>query len=378
MPAPRGGTHYGKDMDNELQIGLAAAGVALVVGIVAYNKWQERKHRRQAEQAFKSEHRDVLLEPTEGGEGRPEDRLEPSFGDDAGEPRAALARDPGVRKVTPGVPEVVDPRVDCVIRIEAIEPLDAPRLWAAQSEQLTDISKPVRWFAFDDAANLWRPLNAHTAGAYHWYCAAMQTVDRRGPISESDFLHFSGGMQRVADQFLAVPADLPPRGEALRNAVELDQFCASVDVQIGINVVSDGQPFLGTKIRALAESHGMTLGPDGVFHARDEEGNTLYTLGNIEPVLFAAEEMRELATNGLTLVIDVPRVPNGVFAFERMMRQAIQMADALQGTVVDDNRAPFGAEAAALIRNQIQQFQAQMASGDVPAGGPLALRLFSA
>ncbi|NMG44173.1 ZipA [Aromatoleum toluvorans] len=368
-------------MDNELQIGLAALGVASVAGIVAYNKWQERKHRRQAEQAFKSDHRDVLLEPADSGaDDRPAERIEPSLGDPEPAVRRApaAAQDPGVRKVTPGVPDAVDPRIDCVIRIEAIEPLDAPRLWAVQSEQLDGIAKPVRWFAFDDAANLWRPLNAHSAGAYHWFCAAMQTVDRRGPISENDFLRFSGGMQHVADQFLAVPADLPARGEALRNAAELDKFCASVDVQIGINVVSTGQPFVGTKVRALAESHGMVLGPDGSFHARDEEGNTLFTLSNMEPALFAAEEMRDMSTSGLTLVIDVPRVPNGVFAFERMMRQAMQMADALQGTVVDDNRAPFGSEAAAMIRGQIQQFQMQMASGDLPAGGSVAQRLFSA
>lgn len=369
-------------MDSELQIGLAALGVASVVGIVAYNKWQERKHRRHAEQAFKSDHRDVLLEPRESdGEGLPGERLEPSmvvesWGDER--PAVAMARDAGVRRVTPGAPEVVDPRIDCIIRIESIEPLDVPRLWAAQGEQLMGISKPVYWYAFDDGENLWRALNAHSAGAYHWFCAAMQMVDRRGPIGENDFMHFSGGMQRVADQFLAVPADLPARAEVLRNAAELDRFCAGVDVQIGINVVSTDQPFAGTKIRALAEAHGLTMGGDGAFHARDEEGNTLFTLTNMEPALFAAEEMRDLSTNGLTFVIDVPRVANGVAVFERMMRQAMQMAEALHGTVVDDNRAPFGTDAASLIRGQIGQFQSQMASAGLPAGGTLATRLFSA
>ncbi|NMG73947.1 cell division protein ZipA C-terminal FtsZ-binding domain-containing protein [Aromatoleum diolicum] len=367
-------------MDSELQIGLAALGVAAVVGIVAYNKWQERKHSRQAELAFRSDHRDVLLEPRDGeGDAGPVERLEPSVGESWGGEKSGPSgsRDAGVRRVTPGAPDVVDPRVDCVIRIESIEPLDVPRLWAAQGEQLMGISKPVRWFAFDDGENLWRPLNAHSAGAYHWFCAAMQMVDRRGPIGENDFMHFSGGMQRVADQFLAVPADLPARGEALRNAAELDRFCASVDVQIGINVVSNSQPFVGTKIRALAESHGLTIGSDGAFHARDEEGNTLYTLSNVEPALFAAEEMRDLTTSALTLLIDVPRVANGVVVFERMMRQAMQMADALQGTVVDDNRASFGPDAAGVIRAQIEQFQSQMASAGLPAGGKLAMRLFS-
>jgi len=52
-------------MDSELQIALIALGVAVVVGIIAYNKWQERKHRKHAESAFRSDHRDVLLEPQE-------------------------------------------------------------------------------------------------------------------------------------------------------------------------------------------------------------------------------------------------------------------------------------------------------------------------
>ena len=236
----------------------------------------------------------------------------------------------------------------------------------------------MRWFAFDDAENLWRPLTAHSAGAFHWFCTAMQLVDRHGAIGENDFMYFSGGVQRVADQFLAVPTDLPTRAEALRNAADLDQFCAGVDVQIGVNIVSHNQPFAGTKIRALAEASGMTIGDDGAFHARDESGYTLFTLCNMEPALFAADEMRNLMTNGLTFVIDVPRVANGVVVFDHMMQQASHMADALQGSVVDDNRAPFGPDAALLIRSQIQQFQAQMADSEVPAGSPLALRLFSA
>jgi len=142
--------------------------------------------------------------------------------------------------------------------------------------------------------------------------------------------------------------------------------------------VSSAQPFAGTKIRALAEAHGLVMGDDGAFHARDEAGNTLFALCNLEPVLFAAEQMRDLHTSGLTLVIDVPRVANGVAAFDRMMQQAMVFAEALHGSVVDDNRAPFGPDATAVIRAQIQQFQTEMANQDVPAGSPLAMRLFSA
>lgn len=372
-------------MDSELQIGLLVLGLAAVAGIVAYNKWQEHKHRQHAERTFKSDHPDVLLDSgkrRDPAKGRVEPRVAQDDDDEipnpVARPRPAPMGQPSGRQTTPGAPDAVDARVDCTIRIEAIEPLDASRLWAAQREALQTVNKPVCWFAFDDRENVWRALTAHSAGAYHWFCAAMQMVDRRGAIGEQDFQLFAGGIQRVADQFLAVPADIPARAKALADAAAMDQFCASVDVQVGVNVITDGDPFPGTKIRALAEAGGMALGDDGAFHARDEDGRTMYMLCNLEPDLFSAGEMRNLHTRGITLLIDVPLVADGAGVFDRMMRHANQMAEVLHGSVVDDNRAPFGNEAAALIRSQIRQFQAQMESQHIPAGGALACRLFSA
>ena len=369
-------------MDSELQIGLIGAGVAGFIAIVAYNKWQERKHRKQAEEAFRSDHRDVLLEPGEGPRAEGASARREPVADDVAPASAAPSRpyrDPAPKRVLPDYPEALDVRADCIIRVEAIEPLDASRLWAAQQDALDGLSKAVRWFGFDDSGNLWHRLTPHSAGSYHWFCVALQLVDRQGSIGEGDYIRFSGGVQRVAEQFLAVPAGLPARSEVLGNATELDRFCADVDVQIGINVVSaNGQPFHGTKIRGLAEAEGLVLRGDGCFHACDEEGNTLYTLCNLEPTLFTSDGMRGLQTNGVTLVIDVPRVANGGVVFERMMQFAGHLGNTLGGVVVDDNRAPFGPEASALIRTQIQQFQEHMAEQRIPAGGSLARRLFSA
>lgn len=376
-------------MDSELQIGLITLGVAAVIGIIAYNKWQERKHHKHAERTFSSDHRDVLLEPqaadiVENG------RIEPRESQaQAAEPESVAAQAPdnsaarpltpsSGRHTTPGAPDGVDTRIDCVIRIESIEPLEVSRLWQTQRDKLQGLGKPVRWYAFDDQENTWRMLSAESNGAHHWFCAAMQLVNRRGAIGEQEFQLFASGVQDIADQFLAVPADIPARAAALAGAVEIDKFCESVDIQIGVNVVSNSDPFNGTKIRALAESGGMVLADDGSFHAQDGDGQTLFMLCNTEDALFSAGEMRDLHTHGVTLLIDVPLVSDGVGAFDRVMRCAGQFAETLHGSIVDDNRTPFGPDSAALIRTQIQQFQAQMASNNIPAGGTLAVRLFSA
>lgn len=364
---------------SELQAGLIGAGAAAVLGVFAYSKWQERRHRKQAERVFGAEHRDVLLEPEEGAPAEGE-RVEPA--ELSAEPASAPAVRPvaegSLRRHVPDLPGSLDSRVDCAIRIESIEALQAGKLWLAQKELMQDAGKPVAWFAFDDGRNAWEELGGHSGGSHHWFCVAMQMADRRGAMTAEEFGAFVDGVQKVCDQFMAMPASQPARAEALATASELDRFCAGVDVQIGVNVVSNGTPIVGTKLRGLAEAHGLVLRDDAMFHAEDEQGLTLFSMANLEPVLFSADTLRTLQTNGLTLMVDVPRVSNGQQAFDRMMIFARQLAEAFHAQIVDDNRAPFGDPAAALIRSQIEQFQGQMQTYGVPAGSRLALRLFSA
>ena len=366
-------------MDSELQIALVAVGIGAVVLVVGYNKWQERKHQRNAERAFRSEHRDVLLEPradAEGGSGSA--RREP------GEFRVGSELDNAARRVSeaplrrsvPDLPRLLDARADCVIRLETIEALEVSRVWNEQIAQLAGLSKPVRWFGFKDTENLWQQLGPDSEGTCNWFCAALQLVDRHGSIGETDFMRFTGGVQRVADALMALPPGLPPRAETLKHAAELDRFCADVDVQIGVNIVARDGQFEGGEIRRQAERLGLTLGEDGCFHAIDGTSSQ-FMLANLDAGLFSRDNLDKLVTPGITLVIDVPRVAHGAQVFERMMHTANELARALDGDVVDDNRAPFGTDAAALIRVQIEQFQARMAESDLPAGGPLAQRLFS-
>ncbi|MCB1917425.1 MAG: cell division protein ZipA C-terminal FtsZ-binding domain-containing protein [Rhodocyclaceae bacterium] len=360
---------------SELQWALIAAGGAAVVAVVAYNKWQESRHRKRAEQAFGGEQPDVLLEPG---------LHEPQLGDGGANPAgggdeapARPVREQPTGRGSPSSPMDASELADCVVRIEAIEALSASRLWTACAESMGDVGKPLRWYGFEDASNLWVEIDKDSSGAYHWFAAALQLVDRRGPVGETELVRFFHGLQRVADQFLAVPAELPPRNEVLAKAQELDHFCASVDVQIGLNVVAREAPFVGTKIRALAESQGWVLAEDGAFHAVDGEGRELFSVSNLDGAAFSSEEMRSLQTRGITLLLDVPRIANGVQAFAQMLVSARQLAETLGGTVVDDNNSPFGDQEAHVIRGQIDHFQGRMNSRGLEPGGEVARRLFA-
>jgi len=359
---------------SELQLGLIGAGGVVVAGIFAFNKWQERSLRRQTEALSSLE--PLGDESLARGAG---ERVEPVIGPEVpprAQPTAQELRDASARRVSPLPPADLDERADWVVRIEAIEPVVGGRLWQAASQSLEGIGKPLRWFGFSDSDNRWDVLNANSAASYHWVCAALQLVDRRGAASEAELAQLTDSLQRMCDLFMGIPS-LPARSEALARAAELDRLCASVDIQIGVNVVAREQLFAGTKLRGLAEAAGLELLGDGCFHARDERGVSQFVLSNLEPGVFVAEEMRGLSTRGVTLMLDVPRVADGVRVFERMLGFAQQLAEALNGAVVDDNRSPFGDKAVGLIRAQIEQFQGQMSEQGVPPGSPLALRLFS-
>jgi FtsZ-interacting cell division protein ZipA len=61
-----------------------------------------------------------------------------------------------------------------------------------------------------------------------------------------------------------------------------------------------------------------------------------------------------------------------------MVSAAQQLAVGLNGTLVDDNRAPLAQKSLEMIRAKIVEFQDQMSQRGVAAGSAAALRLFSA
>ena len=397
----------------ELQMGLIGLGAAAVVGVLGYNQWQARQHRKLAERMLKSEHNDVLL----GGSEAPrrqavtEERSEPAFverrepalegptiiADSApaeepvaepgpvSEPVAAPQTPPPPQAVQEEVPEapagdipvsLLDPRLEFIVTLELVEPVAGIQIWQSQRENLLRVSKPVYIVGFNDRSREWELVSPDSSFGYRRLRIGLQLADRRGPLSEIDLAVFSASMKELADELLAV-ADMPSV-RVLDQALKVDRFAAEVDLEIGVNLVSQGLPFSGTKIRALAEAAGMVLGVDGLFSRYDDSGRPQFSLQNFESTPFSPDTIKTMSTHGLTFLLDVPRVDHGERVFYQMVELAKRFADTLQGTLVDDNRQPLSdAQLDRIKRDFVMKPQAAMASFGLPAGSPQALRLFS-
>jgi hypothetical protein len=385
---------------SDLQIALIAAAIAVVAGVWGYNKWQERQHRKLAEKIFRGEQPDVLLGAEAAAEpaadrgaasvATPVERVEPA---ERREPMVAPKREEADAPVPVDSPAEVadapplplpplpsqwaDDIADCLVRVDFAEPVAAPGLWAAQSRWAGQIGKTLSWLGFDEAAGRWQRLSAEDARRYLVVVAALQLADRRGAASDAELATFLDGVRDLAAQ-CGGAVDLPKHDAVLMHARGLDEFCASVDLQLGVNIVAaPAAPFAGTKLRGLAEAAGLGLRSDGCFHASDEVGHTRFTLGNVGPERFEAESLRSLATHGVTLSLDVPRVADGPAVFDALLGVARQLTLSLDGRLVDAQGNALSAEMIAAIRAKVGELQQKMALHQILAGSDRALRLFA-
>jgi FtsZ-interacting cell division protein ZipA len=408
---------------NELQVSLLAIGVVVIFAVLAFNRWQERKYRRQAEKRFSSHHDDILLE-----EEAPRERVEPMLdamrGSDidlAEEPEAdsppawsspvAEDADEGMAEDAPypeaepvetatepvpfeaeAAPAPAQAPAQASLREAALEP-DASSEYVATLnagdpisahalvlvlQQLKFAGKPLRWLGQRRHQTSWEEvIQAAPVTEFVKLAACMQLADRNGPARIEELDAFCDMAQAVAANLYAV-IDCPDKQAALVTAADLDQFCADVDVLIGFNVISkDGAPFAGTKLRGLAESTGMKLMPDGNFQYLDDHGAQLFSLGNLESAPFSAGEMKNLSTHGVTFLFDVPKAAGGVQAFNQMLLAARQFVGPLGALMVDDNRRELTDAGIDKIRQQLVAIYARMDQRGINPGSPRSKRLFA-
>jgi FtsZ-interacting cell division protein ZipA len=222
----------------------------------------------------------------------------------------------------------------------------------------------------------WKEITGQDNVEYEEVQLLLQLADRQGAITEAELVPF---IQAVESAAALVSGRLvaPPVPDVLAHARSLDEFCASVDIQMAVHVVSrTGGEFAGSKLRALMEANGFKLKADGLFHLSDDLGNTQLSLSNFGAAPFVAEELRNLTTHGVTFWLDVPRVGRGPFVFDKLVTIARQLADAVDGVLVDDQRRALADPVLASIRAKIDEIQQAMARYQLPAGGRRALRLF--
>ncbi|WP_310446742.1 cell division protein ZipA C-terminal FtsZ-binding domain-containing protein [Thiobacillus sp.] len=394
---------------SDLQISLLAIGAAIVVAILAFNWFQERRFRNQANAAFESPVADVLMQPGSAPSARdPHKRVEPAFDAndahdlaEAQEPHLHIDSNPvptsaattaaddmahvmraaaevSAQPASAAAPIAVAPYDELIeyrIRLGS-DGVQANALADAFSHTRT-LGKSVRWIGVPVGATQWEEVQPWRDLHYQQLVVTMQLADRNGAVLEEQLTGLCEMVQTLAQNHgLRIACD--DVVEALERAQAIDRFCVDVDVLIGLNVVARGEGAVNlTRIVREAEGSGMVLGMDGVFQLLDSRSEQLYALCNHDAEPFSNEVVEGQTSQGVTLQFDVPRVPDGLKVFDGMVAFGRKLANEVGGILVDDNLRPLTDTGIEKIRTQLAHIYERMEARGVPSGSRRALRLFS-
>jgi hypothetical protein len=377
---------------NPLFVGLIAAGVLLVAGVLIYNWLQERRVRRRMDTALRKS------DGTPPGVTRGRGRIEPMLNADDSESSQSVAiemapeddesllpqvadeiPDESLSQVVPATKAerlglAPDPDIECVALLQPAQAASTAALGSARS---ADGAKPVRWLGRRGVGTPWQLIDGTTQGPWHEVAGCLLLANRAGPVSRAELDSFQRLVSELAVALGAPNARIDPAAEADR-AEALDRFCADLDVQIGLTILkSELGQIAGTRLRGVAEAAGFRINAAGHFeHAQEETGAAMYTLQNYKQEPFSVESLRRMTTPGVVFVLDVPRVSDPVRVFDQMRMTAKRMTQTLEGVLVDDNRRPITDTSLAAIRAQVQVTAAALRDAHIDPGGPRALRLF--
>lgn len=385
---------------SELQIGLLILGIVIIALVIGVNEYQVWRVRKKVHHNFSHEHDDVLLNVPKNHvrDSQHQERLEPVLVDpnqdkpsikdetqyaeqwkplesveQAGHPTQNTNDNQVFIKVDIAELPLIDlpwldSELDCIADIVLNQPAAlnrVPHFATARRIQVVGCTPQGRW----------ELAQALPGIKYIAFRIGMQRVDRNGAITEQELNEFSRQVALFA-RGLDAEISLPPRQQQLDMAKELDQFCAEVDVMVGIHILFE-EPADGASLQATLEGSNFVLEPDGVFHYMNEEDNSLYTISTYDMHPFSAQSMPQEVFSALTLLFDVPRVSGEIKTFDHALGFAHALADEFHGVLVDDNKHQLTNKGLLHIRQQLQQIYTHMQEYGIEAGDHTAQRLFS-
>jgi hypothetical protein len=261
---------------------------------------------------------------------------------------------------------VLDPVIDCMITACPERPVSGDHLIVLAQRYRHAGAKPVVFEGLLQGTEHWtRP---RPGDVYDQVRLGVLLANRSGALNAIEFSDFMQIMEKVSDELgfsAATTEPYPDMQETLAAAQALDQICARVDVQMGLNVVINDPNLNLAALQALLENEGFMPRPDGKFAWLDQAGRMLFVVSvNVAAPQFA-------------FLLDLPRVPSDSQPYSRMTEKAKLLAAKTNGVVVDDNQRPLSEQGLQSIAQQLDVLYDEMVQAEIPAGSALAIRVFS-
>lgn len=339
---------------SDLQIGLILLGVALILVVLVFNWWQDRRIRQKMQVHFPEREQDPLM----GGAPAPAGRREPGFG----------VREP-VQEPAAHDPAEVDPATEVVIDINFAQPVSSDQLHPIIKALHKAGNKAVRIFAECDGGG--HRARLRPGESYISMQLSVVLANRSGPLTDIEWSHVWSMAQRIAERFDGA-IEAPEQEQVMRRAAELDRLCADLDALVGVALRLQGTQPVAEISRVLKEVGFLPYGNQLAWMA--ETGTPRFT------VLFdgvPAQEVQSAGVDRIDLLLDLPNSPPDEQAFSRMAGVGRDLAARLHAVLLDDQGRPVSDGADDAIDKQLLDLYARLEAAGFEAGTERTARVFS-
>ncbi len=168
------------------------------------------------------------------------------------------------------------------------------------------------------------------------------------------------GFGSISSKIEAIGSKLDPRRRARVDAVAVDtekeshQYASKI---VSLHVVApEGQLMNGAHLLEQFEQRGYHFGDMNIFHSM-HEGQTVFSIAKlVMPGTFDVKDVDSFQTPGISLILQLPGPVAADVAFEVLLSEAHELADAMGATVLDADRSTLSKQTVQHMREGIYEY----------------------
>lgn len=305
-------------------------------------------------------------------------RIEPSLGaQELGEPADAgdtLPDDPVAALHSRRLPRL-DALIDALATVSLDAPVSGEMALAHMPGSHRAGTKPMFIEGRDMLSGEWETPSA--GGRYTEFQAGVQLANRVGALNEIEFSEFVQKVQAFAEG-VSGTVDLPDMLDVVARARELDTFASPLDAQLSLVLKANSVAWSLGYVQQCAGRQGFVPGslPGRLVLPGASDGDPPVLVLGFDPQT-ALEDDPQTALRELRLSLDLAQSPESIEPFPLWHRAATALCEEMDATAVDDNGMPVTLHAFDAIGREVGALYRQLEMRGLPAGSPVARRLFS-
>ena len=281
----------------------------------------------------------------------------------------------------PSTPAAPDEKIDFILSLPGEGPVERDTALGIFKQHEYRLEKPRRLYGKHYQGALWSDLARDSQStSYGDLALAIQLLDNRGPIDESELNTFAQVGLKLADALQRTTKLSLTFEDALTRAKELQVFSEAYDVIAGINIMARDKAFGGRAVEQAANRAGLKFGARNIFHMKNDLSpgcRHLFSMANLfQPGDFNPNAWDGFETKGLALFMSVPCAHHPASVFVKMVTAAKVLCEVLGGELQDQDKKPLSDKGLVIIRRQVEEIDKRMTEYGVVPGSRTALRLF--